>query len=72
MFKAGRQCTDLQSLRHRRGFVPPCGDLGNPDRRYQKLLQRGQRRIGANLSVGVSAVIATGQSNSGDGDNKKS
>ena len=70
MLEAGSQCMDLQSLRDRRGFVfAPSDDFGDPHRRHQILLQCGQHGIGADLDLGVAAMIVTaGQSQPGDGD----
>ena len=60
---------DLQSLRHRRSFIAPCGDSRDLYRRYQILLQRGQRRIGTDFFPRVAALIITaGESEAGDGD----
>ncbi|MEH2470717.1 hypothetical protein V1284_002161 [Nitrobacteraceae bacterium AZCC 2299] len=69
MLKAGSQCMDLQSLRHRRSFLSPSDDFCDPHRRHQILLQRGQYGIGADLHFRVAGMIVTaGQPQAGDGD----
>src|ERR1700739_1789880 len=60
---------DLQSLRHRRSLLFPSDDSRDPDRRYQILLQRGQRGIGTDFLPRVAAlIIAASESEAGDGD----
>jgi hypothetical protein len=72
MREASGQCMDLQSLRHRRSFLFPPDDSRYPDRRYQILLQCGQRGIGADFFPRVTALIVTaGESKSGHGDKEK-
>ena len=72
MLKAGGQCMDLQSLRHRRSFLSPSDNFRDPDRRYQILLQRGQHRIGTDLNLRITAIVITAsESQPGDGDKEK-
>ena len=74
MRKAGRQCMDLQSMRHRGSFIrSPSDGFRNRHRRQQILLQRGQHRVGADLHFGVAGmIVTTGESQAGDGDNESS
>ena len=67
MLEAGGQCMDLQSFRHRRNILSPCGDFRDLYRGYQILLQRGQRGIGTDFFPRVAAIIITaGESEAGD------
>ena len=69
MLEAGRQCLDLQSVRHRRRLCSPWNDFRDSDGRDQVLLQRRQHGIGADLHLGIAAVvIAACQSQPGDDD----
>src|SRR5437899_3339590 len=69
MLEAGRQCMNLQSLRHGGSFLAPSYDLCDAHRRHQILLQRGQLGIGADLHFRVAGMIITaGESEAGDGD----
>ena len=67
MLEAGRQCMNLQSLRHGGSFLAPSYDLCDAHRRHQILLQRGQLGIGADLHFRVASMIVTaGESEAGD------
>src|ERR1700722_17299312 len=68
MLKAGGQCVDLQSLRHRGIFsLFPSDGFCNPYRRHEVLLQRGQHGIGADLSRRVAgAIVTTGEPQASD------
>src|SRR5439155_22200823 len=67
MLEAGRQCMNLQPLRHGGSFLVPSYDLCDAHRRHQILLQRGQHGIGADLHFRIAGMIVTaGESESGD------
>ena len=74
MLKAGRQCLDLQSLRHGGSFVfSPSDRLCDSYRRHQILLQLGQHGMGADLHSRVAAVIvAASECKRSDSDREKS